>query len=92
MTGRGKPSRTPVQIRLNMKSIEELREKEKQLSFFLNVLVTLLILLGIFLIGWVVSVVVYADESMLLPGTGTLSRCLALVPAPPTVPAPVLPG
>lgn len=75
-----------------MKSIEELRRKEKQLSFLLNVLVTLLILLGIFLIGWVVSVVVYADESMLLPGAGTMSRCLALVPVSLSAPVSALPG
>lgn len=45
-----------------MTSIEELQRKEKSLSFLLKIFVGLLILIGLFLIGWVVTVVAYADD------------------------------
>jgi len=54
-----------------MKSIEDLKRKERKLSFLLNVFVTVLILIGLFLLGWVISVV-YADNSMLIPDTGKI--------------------
>ena len=45
-----------------MTTIEDLQRREKRLSFLLKIFVTLLIVLGLFLIGWVVTVVAYADE------------------------------
>jgi hypothetical protein len=45
-----------------MKTIEDLQRKEKRLSFLLKIFVVLLIVIGLFLIGWVVIVVAYADE------------------------------
>ncbi len=68
-----------------MKSIEDLKRKERKLSFLLNVFVTVLILIGLFLLGWVISVV-YADNSMLIPDTGKIPASLARYLLAPTSP------
>ncbi|MBE0643520.1 MAG: hypothetical protein IH600_05535 [Bacteroidetes bacterium] len=42
-------------------SIEELKRREEKLSFLLKVFVALLILIGVFLVGWMISFMGYSD-------------------------------
>ncbi len=45
-----------------MTSIEDLNRREEKLSFLLKVFVGLLILLGVFLVGWMISFIGYASD------------------------------
>ncbi|MFZ1729192.1 MAG: hypothetical protein WBQ23_12560 [Bacteroidota bacterium] len=63
-----------------MATIEDLQRKEKNLTFLLKIFVTLVILIGLFLTGWLISILAYGGEiigrtvSMMFPAVWALSR------------------
>ncbi len=59
-----------------MTSIEDLNRREEKLTFLLKVFVGLLILLGIFLVGWMISFIGYADDTPLKPDPRAVSAVL----------------